>query len=153
VDLMVLKPNPWDLSSFSALTLLFVWFDPWNRPRYDLCVWWDVEPRSINCYWYWQTVFTSILNVPGNDSTKYSSRTKLYLHSPDSSSVAFVSGEIPLTSNSPVPFLDPTQHRTTNNEALHISSEVTCNLYTYWTRRVPCQSDLHWSWTVKAGET
>ena len=28
VDLMGLKPNPWDLSSFSALTLLVGSFDP-----------------------------------------------------------------------------------------------------------------------------
>jgi len=38
VDLMGLKPNPWDLSSFSALTLLVWSFDDpvKTRPRYDI---------------------------------------------------------------------------------------------------------------------
>jgi len=37
MDVMGLKPNPLDLSSFSALTLLVGSFDPWKPvPSYDL---------------------------------------------------------------------------------------------------------------------
>jgi len=47
---MGFKPYLQDqLASFSALTLL-VWghMTCKNRPWYDLCVWWDVKPCSIN---------------------------------------------------------------------------------------------------------
>jgi len=35
------------LVSFSALTLLVWYMTCKNRPRYDLCVWWDVKPCFI----------------------------------------------------------------------------------------------------------
>ena len=47
---MGLKPNPLDLSSFSALTMLVGSFDP-QKPVPDimcLVTWWDVKPSSIN---------------------------------------------------------------------------------------------------------
>ena len=49
VDLMRLKPNPLDLFSFSALTLLVGSFDLW-KPVPDMTYnvfWWDVKPCSI----------------------------------------------------------------------------------------------------------
>ena len=48
MDLVGLKPNPWE-SSFSVLTLLVgsVW-PVQTRSRYDLsCVWWDVKPYCV----------------------------------------------------------------------------------------------------------
>ena len=154
---MVLKPNPWDLSSFSALTLLFVSFDPWNPspiwPR-------DVFGGTLNLAQsivididkpFSQVFLTSLVRTRQNTRiVKSSICTALIVAQWRPGRVTVRSLR---TSNGPVPFLDPTQHRITNNEALHISSEVTCNLYMYWTRSVPCQSDLHWSWTVKAGKT